>query len=225
MEILVFVAVVAILIVLLMPTFGRAVQSVKETKALVTMHNLLRCANLEMTDNDGKIAYRKKVPVLGRLYWCQYFVMDYCDYDPDGIRSPLDTTWNERLDANVAPAYPLPPTGKYTCFSHAMNLGLTPRQTAPDIEGLASSLHFWSLAALGNPSKTALFFEGMGTQGGVSSGSDLKKFLRFSGPDGQFLNVGYLDGHVGKVSKIDILEPTQSSWTAEERKVFWTSHE
>ena len=215
MELLSVTAVVSILMALLVSAVGRMSQSGKEAKAMGTMRNVLRCAAQSQVDNGG-IYYRKMVTGAGRMYWLQYFAMDYCDFDPNVLRSPLDPDWDERLKTL---SYALTPSDKKTGFSYAMNMDLPAVYPDPTKE---PSLFYVSSAAAQNLSQAALFFEAKGTLAGFRKASDLKKHMRFAYQKENAVAVGYLDGHIDLVKKDDMLDTANSTWTDEQRNIFWT---
>jgi len=214
-ELLSVTAIVIILMALLISTVGRMSQAGKEAKAMGTMRNVLRCAAQSQADNGG-IYYRKMVAGVGRMYWMQYFTTDYCDFDPNALRSPLDSDWDERLKTL---SYALTPSDKRTGFSYAMNIGLPvvyPNKTKEP------SLFYTSGMLTEHLSRAALFFEAKGTLAGFWKGSELEKHMRFAYQKENAVAVGYLDGHVDVVKKDDMLDSENSSWTDEQRNIFWT---
>ncbi len=216
-ELLAVVAIIGTLAALLVPAGLRMIHSGKETKALGVMRNTLRCAGLAQADNGG-IYYRKMIPSVGRYYWMQYFVSEYCDFNPQALRSPLDDEWDTRLKTLN---YPLAPSDKKTGFSYAMNIDLP--ATYPDIDK-EPSLYYINGTKVESASRAALFFEGMGTLAGVRKKSDLKKHLRFGYKNGSGVAVGFLDSHIEIVPKADILEDPTSTWSVEDRNIFWTGN-
>jgi len=214
-ELMITTAVIGIMAALITPALSRMIQSSKEAKALGVMRNVLRCASLSQAESGG-IHYRKKTPSVGRVYWLQYFVTEYSDFNPQALRSPLDDNWDERLKTL---SYPLLPSDQKTGFSYAMNMDLP--TVYPDTKN-EPSLFYVNPVAAQNVSRAALFFEAMGTLAGFRQKSDLKTHARFGFKDGEGIAVGFLDSHVEIVAKTDVLDKEKSSWTEEQRNIFWT---
>lgn len=215
MELLGITAIVMILAALLIPVIGKMSQSGKEAKAMGTMRSVLRCAAQSQADSGG-IYYRKMVAGVGRMYWMQYFTTEYCDSDPNVLRSSLDSDWEERLKTL---SYPLTPSDKKIGFSYAMNMDLP--SVYPD-KTKEPSLFYTAGLLTSHLSQAALFFEAKGTLAGFREASDLKKHMRFARQSGNAVAVGYMDGHIDLVKKDDMLAAESSAWTKEQRNIFWT---
>lgn len=220
-ELLVVIAIIGILAALLFSVGKKAMESGKQTKALSVMKTLLGCASQYQADNGTYAYYRIQKPApLGKLFFYQYFVTDYLNYDADALKSPFDTTWDQRLQTDNLR---LPPTDTKTHYSYAMNISmpLIGQDPGDNLTRYPNALNINSL------SKTAFFIECMGTTPGIrgaSSAADLENVVRYPYRKGEATMVGYMDYHVDLVEKKDLLGSPDAKWTQDDRKNFWSGN-
>jgi len=214
-EMLVAGGIIAVIASLAIPSVFRSIEEAKTAKGIGTMKALLACASQAQLDY-GAPYYRKLTPNVGRMYFFQYYTTEYCGFNEYALRSPFDTNWDQRVKAT---SWPLSPSDKKVAFSYSMNRSLP--QTAPD-PVKEPSLVYPNALAMQTPSHAALYIESMGTVAAFYRDADLATVVRFPYKRGAATAVGYMDYHIELVNKSDLIESTNSSWSDQDRNMFWT---
>lgn len=214
MELLVTVSIIGVLVALIVPMAQRSIDSGKTTKSVSAMKNLLSCASQTQAEYGGSY-YRKISSPNGRLYFVQFYVTEYCETNTNALRSPFDETFDERAKSSTLK---YAPTDKKVAWSYSMNLSLplaVPNSAEP-------SIYYPNHLRMQSYSRAALFIESMGTIGGFGRDANLDSLVRYPYRDGTHTLVGFFDGHVDFVSKVNLKGGSDSTWTTEDKNLFWT---
>lgn len=226
-ELLVVLAVIAVVAALLIPMVGRVRDAAQTSKSASNMRQIMNAAALHQAQFGTPVYYRRPIPGHGDLHFFQYFPVLYWDYNFDNLHSPFKPVDWRKVDPDRRHRFPLTAEIEVPLPSYGFNRS-GPRMTyAREFGGeLGGNIYIRpDTNLMARPERRAYFIESLGMTGATDTADlDARNPPRYAHQGGAAALVGFMDFRVGFVGKDDLLGAEGARWDENDRSYFWTGN-
>lgn len=228
-ELLAVIAIVAVLFAILFPVISSVRKSAAEVESVSTIRNFGNCAFLTKAETGYLATHRRYIGWFGTyMFYHEYFLTEYLDYNMDAVRSPIDN-WDEqttyvwrvpiaektRSDEIGKISY-----GRNSYYPLVRILVEAPAGTSSASPSVKANYYPPNEAQILYPDQTLYFIE---SRFSAVNPPGAKKNINFFYKDETASPAYYFDGHVDFVTRAELLgEADQSpTWDKERINIFW----